>query len=443
MPTPNLERIAQDIRLYQQAGVDGMFCQGSAVRGGQFEGLRQYLMARLLWDPGLPVWSLAKEWVTGVYGEGAGGPILEYLHLLHDHVRENHVHMPSFGAGQEIQEGIFTPQILARGKELWDRAEAAAEPPLRGKVFAARAPEMCARLFHAGISYRVRGAALAPHPAPDVELRDRFVQAAIRGDATCLREDEAAPEAFQRNYGRTYRVAVLENTCLHAVVVPELGGRLYALRHVDSGTELLHAVDMIRYVNYFPYEAGFEFLLEPAGRGTGSGEVYRLVEQEDARAVVETSARGGLVLRTEYALDGPQLSVRHHIENRGQEAVTVAPVTHPEWDLAAWGEDAQVRLQRADGSWSGFALNPERRTRRDLEFAGDAKPAGHWQLIPSSRPFALHETFQAEQVQHTRLVLNRRRGSVLLQLVFNPQTLPPGGSTVVGTTWQFPASGTA
>ncbi len=200
---------------------------------------------------------------------------------------------------------------------------------------------------------------------------------------------------------------------------------------------------MIRYVNYLPYGAGYEFSLQPDGPGQGSGEIYRLVEQGGARAVVEASTRSGLVLRTEYALDGPQLSVRHHIKNRGQKAVTVAPVTHPEWALAAWGEDTQMRLRRADGSWSSFALNPERRTRRDLEFAGDAKPAGHWQLIPSDRPFALQETFEAEQVHHTRLVLNQRRGSVLLQLAFNPQTIPPGGSTVVWTTWQFPAGGSA
>jgi hypothetical protein len=105
-------------------------------------------------------------------------------------------------------------------------------------------------------------------------------------------------------------------------------------------------------------------------------------------------------------------------------------------------ENPQVALYRMTGvrlpvRWARQRL-PERRTRRDLEFAGDAKPAGHWQLIPSSRPFTLQGTFPAEQVQHTRLVLNQRRGSVFLQLVFNPQTIPPGGSTVVWTTWQFP-----
>lgn len=441
MPTPNLERIEQDIRLYHEFGVDGMFCQGSAVRGGQFEGLRQYLMARLLWDPGLSAWAVAEEWVKGVYGEHASGPILEYLHLLHDHVRENHVHMPSFGATQEIQEQIFTPEILSRGKELWDRAEAAAEPPARDKVFAARAPEMCSRLFHAGITYRVKGSTLAPDPKPDFALRDQFVRAAILSNAAHLREDDAAPEAFQQNYGRTYPIAVMENACLRAVVAPELGGRLYSLLHKESGTELLRIVDMIRYVNFFPYSAGYEFSLEPIWKGAGTGEVYRLVEQKSERVVVETAVKGKLVLRHEYILDGKQLSVHHHIENQGQETATVAPVTHPEWNLAAFGEDALVRMRRADGSWTDLTLNPERRSSRDLEFAGDARPAGCWQLIPPARPFALCEVFDAGQVHHARLSLHQHGGHVNLQLYFNPHAIQPGESLIVSTTWQFSANG--
>ena len=287
MPTANLDRIERDIRLYHTVGVDGMFCQGSACRGGQFEGLWQYLMARLLWDPELKAWSIAKEWLEGVYGRKAGGLILEYLHMLHEHVRENHVHMPSFGAGQEIQGRIFIPEILARGKALGDRAEAAAEPEVQDKVFVARAPEMCSRLFHAGIAYRVKDSTLLPEPEPDLALRDRFVQAAIQANAAHLREDDAAPEAFGRDYGRTYHVAVLENRHLRAVVVPELSGRLYSLLLKDSDTELLRVVDLVRYVNFAPYRAGYGLSVGLPGENRGSNGAYRIVGQEGERVVVE------------------------------------------------------------------------------------------------------------------------------------------------------------
>jgi hypothetical protein len=396
-------------------------------------------MARLLWDPGLDAWSIAEQWLNGVYGREAGGPILEYLRMLHDHVRENQVHMPTFGRGQEVQEQTFTPQILARGKELWDRAEAGAAPAAREKVFAARAPEMCSRLFHAGMTHRVTGSSLAPHPEPDVALRDRFVEAAILGGAAHLREDDAAPEAFGRNYGRSYEVAVLENAHLRAVVVPELGGRLYSLRHVASGAELLHVVDLTRHVNYMPYSAGYAFSLDPDARGRGTGEAFRLVEQDGARAVVEALLPGKMALRSEYSLEGERLAVRHRVENRGPETAAVAPVTHPQWDLAAFGPEAQVGLRREDGSWSTFALNPERRANRDLEFAAEHKPAGEWRMASAALPVTLLERFDMECVQSGRLVLSTRGGGLGLELYFKPFKLAPGESVSLGTTWQFSA----
>jgi hypothetical protein len=302
---------------------------------------------------------------------------------------------------------------------------------------------MCSRLFHAGISYRVDdvAATLAPYPEPDFELRDRFVRAAILGDAAHLREDNAAPEAFQQNYGRTYQVALLENAQLRAVVVPELGGRLYALQHKQSGTELLQVMDMVRYVNYFPYGAGYAFSLDPDSNGRGAIESYRIVEQTEARAVVEALLPGELVLRNEYILDDQQLSIRHRFENRGAETATITPMTRSEWNLAAFGQDAEVSIRQTDGSWHSFALNPERRNNRDLVFDGKAKPAGLWQITSSALPLVLSERFDAEQVQSTRLVLSGRRGSVYLQLYFEPVAIAPGESITLGTAWQFASGG--
>jgi hypothetical protein len=64
-------------------------------------------------------------------------------------------------------------------------------------------------------------------------------------------------------------------------------------------------------------------------------------------------------------------------------------------------------------------------------------PAGAWQLASAVRPFVLRETFEAGQVQRGKLVLNERRGSIQLQLYFQPREIPPGESIVLSTTWQF------
>ena len=194
-------------------------------------------------------------------------------------------------------------------------------------------------------------------------------------------------------------------------------------------------MDLTQYINYMPYRARHGFSLDRVSDGRGSSEPYCLVEREATRAVVEALPAGNLALRTEYLLEGEQLAVRHHIENRGPERVTVSPVTHPQWDLDAFGPDAQVNLRRADGSWSSFALNPEGRSNRDLEFGGEAKPAGEWRLDSAALPLALRERFDPDMVQHARLVLSTRGGSVCLQLYFRPVTVAPSASLTVGTTW--------
>jgi len=439
MPTPNFRRIQADLRTYREHGVEGMFCQGSAVRGGQFEGLRQYLLARMLWDPSQEAWPIVEEWVRGVYGDEAGGPVLEYLELLHDHVDDGDVHMLSFGGGEEIQPDLFPARILARGKALWDEAEQAApSAEMRRKVFAARAPEMCSRLFNAGIRYVVQDDLLQPEPAPDLELRDRFVEAAILGGAAHLRENAGAPESFGVNYGRSWPVVTLESGLLRAVVVPEMGGRIFSLRWKDGDIELMHVDDLIRIVNYMPCHCGYEFSVDPEWKGRGTVEPYEVAEREGASAVVLRAAlEGDIGVETRFALSDGHLTVSHRVTNNGRQAVEVAPFTHPEWDYAAFGPEAELSMRRPGGDWETMALNPEGRRGRDLAFAGERRPAGCWRLASAVHPVVIEETFEAADVDHTRLNLSARSGNVNLELHFKPRVLQPRRRATFGTTWRF------
>ena len=437
MPAPNLRRIQEDIRLYSEFGIEGMFCQGSAVRGGQFEGLRQYVLARMLWDTGEDVWTLADEWLHNVYGDESGQCILQYLRMLHEHVDATRAHVLSYGWEQEIQPSIFTPQILARGKELWDKAEEAADDANRRKVFAARAPEMCSRLFHAGMTYAVHGGRLRPEPAPDVELRDRFVEAAILGGAAHLVENSAAPEDFARNYGRDYEAVVLESELLRAIVLPELGGRIYSLRWKPDDLELLRVTDFVRFVNRQPYRAGYEFAVDGAtSRGTTA--TYRVAERRGDTAVVLTAELDdGPLLRTEFALDDNVMSVSHRIENAGPQTVTVQPRTHPEWRYDQFGPGAQIHLMAADGSWRTVPLNPEGRPARDLPFTGEDAPAGCWRLSSPGFPLAIEESFSLDRLDSAGVAFYERSGCLDTRLSLKPHELPPGGTWQFSLRWRF------
>jgi len=433
MPTPNLRRIQEDIRLYRDFGIEGMFCQGSAVRGGQFEGLRQYLLARMLWDTSEDVWALADEWLRSVYGDEPGGCILEYLRMLHEHVDATGAHVLNYGWGQEIQPDIFTPQILAKGKDLWDRAEQAATEKTRRKVFAARAPEMCSRLFHAGMRYGVKDGRLRPDPAPNVELRDRFVDAAILGGAAHLVENSAAPEDFARNYGRDYEAVVLESESLSIIILPELGGRIYSLRWKAGDLELLR----VSMVNYQPYRAGYEFAADHAS-AAGTTTAFDVLESDgQSRVTLAAHLTDGLHVRSEFALHGSSLSLNHAIRNAGSDAVSVSPSSHPEWRYDQFGAAAQVHVRNADGSRTEVPLNPEGRSARDLPFTGDDVPAGQWRLTSPEFGLEIEENFQNDEVESARVAFYERSGCLDTTLFFTPRLLRPTEEATFAIAWRI------
>ncbi|MFW6189613.1 MAG: DUF4838 domain-containing protein [Planctomycetota bacterium] len=433
LPTPNFRRIGRDLRLYRDLGVTGMFCQGSAVRGGQFEGIRQYLLSRMLWDPDRDAWPIVEDWVRGVYGEEPGGCVLDYLEMLHDHVEETEAHVTSYGRDQEIQPHIFTPEILRRGKELWDQAEGTASSEERArKVFAARAPEMCSRLFHVDMNYHVEDGRLRPDPPPDTELRDRFVRAALQGGAAHLRENAAAPEEFARNYGRSYRAAVLENDRLRAVAVPEMGGRLFSLRWKKGDLELLHVDDLLKMVNYMPVHCSYEFSPGAEGLPAASEQEFDLLEEASDRTVMELEMEGRMRVRYEFRLDGDTLSLLHTVENQDDEPIALSPCAHPEWHYQAFGDAAELAFATESGQWRTVPVNPEDRRERNQPYRGEELPAGRWRLTSAEHPVAVEQRFDPDELDHARLRLHRLDRHLNLELHFRPVELQAGEQRTFG-----------
>lgn len=83
-PFPNLDALAENIRLFRSAGVHGVFEQGNFAHGrcsalGQ---LKIYLLAKLLWNPDLDTEILEDEFADGYYGP-ASKPMREYIRLWH------------------------------------------------------------------------------------------------------------------------------------------------------------------------------------------------------------------------------------------------------------------------------------------------------------------------------------------------------------------------
>ncbi len=81
-PCQNLDSLVSDIRYYASHNVRGLMVQCNYQSpGGELAEIRQYLAARLMWDPSLDPAVLRQEFCKGYYG-AAAADVLSYLELL-------------------------------------------------------------------------------------------------------------------------------------------------------------------------------------------------------------------------------------------------------------------------------------------------------------------------------------------------------------------------
>lgn len=71
MPYPNFHLIQKNIKRYEELGVTKLFEQMNSQRGSNFEALRSYLLAKLLWNPDADVEIIINDFLEGYYGEAA------------------------------------------------------------------------------------------------------------------------------------------------------------------------------------------------------------------------------------------------------------------------------------------------------------------------------------------------------------------------------------
>jgi len=132
LPCPNLEIIGANVRYLASNGVRGVFMQAAGdARNTELCDLRNYLISRLLWDPGLDDRALIDEFAGRYYGRAADD-VKAYVRLICETPRRKGIHRHCFGVaadyGLDEELGREALAILGRGMA---RAES---PTIRDRV---------------------------------------------------------------------------------------------------------------------------------------------------------------------------------------------------------------------------------------------------------------------------------------------------------------------
>lgn len=125
-PFPNLRAIGENIRIYADAGVKGYYGQGTQTPGGEMALLRNYLLAKCMWNPQADSSATVEEFCRLYYGEAASKAILEYIDLLH---REFLSQDTRLSIRRTPPCMMFTDEFLQAADQLLAEAEKQAETP--------------------------------------------------------------------------------------------------------------------------------------------------------------------------------------------------------------------------------------------------------------------------------------------------------------------------
>jgi len=247
VPFPNLHNLGPNVRFFVENGVKGIFAEGNYSPGGGGENneLRNYMLAKLMWNPNIDDNAVRWDFLSGVYGPAAK-PILEYQRLLEQAVTEKNVAVPCWFSPDAA---IFTDELIKKAEDLFDQAEAAVKgnEELLLRVRHARMPidyvVLCQTAGQGQGVWKLTEKRFAPEvPKLVSDACSRFFATAKAVGVESLNEGghgrkPSQVEEFYKQVGVALTGADVEwinGKRFTAAIVPDLGCRVVAVREKGS-----------------------------------------------------------------------------------------------------------------------------------------------------------------------------------------------------------------
>jgi hypothetical protein len=123
LPYPNFSVLQPNIKTFIENKAIGIMMQGSyQERGGEFQELKAYFIAKLLWNPDLDTDELIDDFIYGYYGR-SGHYIRQYFDLLQAQVKpETH-----FRINLLAVDPVFSDELIPEAINILNKAQNAAD----------------------------------------------------------------------------------------------------------------------------------------------------------------------------------------------------------------------------------------------------------------------------------------------------------------------------
>lgn len=120
-PFPNLAPFQSNYKVFKKNKVKGIFAQGYSDIPGDFSELRQYLLAKLLWDTDIDVKAVTADFLRGFYGKAA--PFVgDYLTLLTENQNKSNAYLDIYSGPVQARNTFLTPEAMNQYDQLLEKA---------------------------------------------------------------------------------------------------------------------------------------------------------------------------------------------------------------------------------------------------------------------------------------------------------------------------------
>ncbi|WP_246236359.1 DUF4838 domain-containing protein [Flavobacterium ajazii] len=121
-PFPNFHTFSKNYKLYEQNKVKGLFVQGYADIPGDLYELRQYLLAKIIWDTDTDVEAVTNDFLNGFYGNAAPF-VKEYINLLIQNQKKSDRFLNIYTNPIESRNTFLSPEAMDQYDQLISKAE--------------------------------------------------------------------------------------------------------------------------------------------------------------------------------------------------------------------------------------------------------------------------------------------------------------------------------
>lgn len=123
-PFPNLHTFSKNYQLYEKNQVKGLFVQGYADVPGDLYELRQYLLAKIIWDTKTDVEAVTNDFLNGFYGK-ASPYVKEYIDLLTQYQEKTDRYLDIYTDPIQNKNTFLTPEAMDQYDKIISQAETA------------------------------------------------------------------------------------------------------------------------------------------------------------------------------------------------------------------------------------------------------------------------------------------------------------------------------